>query len=77
MVGLYREVGERGNEMENSEYERKKEDDLQKRLSEAFSSIHHIELVCQWDLLEYAYASPWWDLLIGFESKLFIGEIYH
>lgn len=45
LTGLYREVGERGNEMENSEYERKKEDDLQKRLSEAFSSIHHIELI--------------------------------
>ncbi|KAJ0988952.1 hypothetical protein J5N97_007308 [Dioscorea zingiberensis] len=45
LTALYREVGERGNEMENSEYERKKEDDLQKRLSEAFSSIHHLELI--------------------------------
>lgn len=46
-TALYREIGERGNEMENSEYERKKEDDLQKRLSEAHSRIHHLELVCK------------------------------
>ena len=31
--------------MENSEYERKKEDDLQRRLSEAHSSPFHQELV--------------------------------
>ena len=31
--------------MENSEYQRKKADDLQKRLVDANSSIHHIELV--------------------------------
>lgn len=43
--GLYRELGERGNEIENSEYEQKKEDDLQRRLSEAHSSSHHLELV--------------------------------
>lgn len=42
---LYKELGERGNEMENAEYERKKEDDLQRRLSEAQASIHHFELV--------------------------------
>ncbi|CAL9778278.1 unnamed protein product [Musa acuminata subsp. burmannicoides] len=45
LTALYREIGERGNEMENSEYERKKEDDLQKRLSEAHSRIHHLELI--------------------------------
>lgn len=42
---LYRELKERENEMENSEYERKKEDDLQRRLSEAHSSPFHQELV--------------------------------
>ncbi|EEC77052.1 hypothetical protein OsI_15436 [Oryza sativa Indica Group] len=41
---LYRELKERENEMENSEYERKKEDDLQRRLSEAHSSPFHQEL---------------------------------
>ncbi|KAK9279503.1 hypothetical protein L1049_013182 [Liquidambar formosana] len=45
LTALYQELGERGNEMENSEYQRKKADDLQKRLADAHSSIHHIELV--------------------------------
>ncbi|GMH12637.1 hypothetical protein Nepgr_014478 [Nepenthes gracilis] len=45
LTALYQELGERGNEMENSDYQRKKEDDLQKRLADAHSSIHHIELV--------------------------------
>ncbi|WOL14418.1 hypothetical protein Cni_G23198 [Canna indica] len=45
LTALYREIGERGNEMENAEYERKKEDDLQKRLSEAHSRIHHLDLI--------------------------------
>jgi MAternally-affected-uncoordination protein len=31
--------------MENSDYERKKEDDLQRRLSEAYSHAFHQELV--------------------------------
>ena len=43
---LYRELEERGHEMENYEYERKKEDDLQRRLSEAYSHAFHQELVC-------------------------------
>jgi MAternally-affected-uncoordination protein len=42
---LYRELEERSNEMENHEYERKKEDDLQRRLSEAYSQAFHQELV--------------------------------
>ncbi|KAF8765974.1 hypothetical protein HU200_008016 [Digitaria exilis] len=42
---LYRELGERENEMENFEYERKKEDELQRRLSEACSHDFHQELV--------------------------------
>ncbi|XP_010278929.1 PREDICTED: uncharacterized protein LOC104612959 [Nelumbo nucifera] len=45
LTALYQELGERGNEMENSEYERKKSDDLHKRLADARSSIHHIELI--------------------------------
>lgn len=42
---LYRELEEKENEMENSDYERKKEDDLQRRLSEAYSHAFHQELV--------------------------------
>ncbi|KAF3323720.1 MAU2 chromatid cohesion factor [Carex littledalei] len=42
---LYGELGEKENEKENSEYKRKKEDDLQRRLSEAHSQEHHYELI--------------------------------
>ncbi|KAF6139827.1 hypothetical protein GIB67_009674 [Kingdonia uniflora] len=42
---LYQELSEMGNEMENSEYEREKIDDLQKRLTDARSSIQHIKLI--------------------------------
>ncbi|XP_021909801.1 sister chromatid cohesion protein SCC4 [Carica papaya] len=42
---LYKQLGERGNEMENDEYQRKKLEDLQKRLADARSSMHHIELI--------------------------------
>lgn len=45
LVGLYQGLGEIGNEMENEEYRKKKLDDLQKKLADAHSSIHHIELV--------------------------------
>ncbi|XP_048139998.1 sister chromatid cohesion protein SCC4 isoform X2 [Rhodamnia argentea] len=45
LTALYQELGERGNEMENAEYQRKKVDDLQKRLADAHSSIHHIEII--------------------------------
>lgn len=45
MTALYQQLGEKENEMENSEYLRKKEDDLQKRLADAHASIHHIELI--------------------------------
>lgn len=44
-IALYQELGEKGNEMENAEYQSKKADDLQKRLVDAHSSIHHIDLV--------------------------------
>ncbi|XP_040993384.1 sister chromatid cohesion protein SCC4 [Juglans microcarpa x Juglans regia] len=45
LTALYQELDERGNEMENVEYHRKKVDELQKRLADAHSSIHHIELI--------------------------------
>ncbi|KAL5974879.1 hypothetical protein ACLOJK_031552 [Asimina triloba] len=45
LTALYRELGESGNEMENLEYERKKADDLQKRILDAQSSIHHLDLI--------------------------------
>ncbi|PSS14160.1 MAU2 chromatid cohesion factor like [Actinidia chinensis var. chinensis] len=45
LTALYQELGEKGNEMENLEYQNKKVEDLQKRLNDARSSIHHIELI--------------------------------
>lgn len=58
MAALYQELGERGNEMENSDYERKKVDDLQKRLSDARSSIHHLEIVrISYDFSSFLYAN--------------------
>ncbi|KAG6607383.1 Sister chromatid cohesion protein SCC4, partial [Cucurbita argyrosperma subsp. sororia] len=45
LTTLYQELGEKGNEMENAEYQSKKADDLQKRLVDAHSSIHHIDLI--------------------------------
>lgn len=44
-AALYQELGERGNEMENAEYQRKKIDDLHKRFADAYASIHHTALV--------------------------------
>ncbi|KAI5555907.1 hypothetical protein POPTR_019G133000v4 [Populus trichocarpa] len=45
LTGLYKGLGEIGNEMENEEYRKKKLDDLQTKLADAHSSIHHIELI--------------------------------
>lgn len=45
MTALYQQLGEKGNETENSEYQSKKADDLQKRLANAHASVHHIELI--------------------------------
>ncbi|KAL4190091.1 hypothetical protein AMTRI_Chr08g210330 [Amborella trichopoda] len=45
LTELYQELGETANEMENSEYERKKADDLKKRISDAVSSVHHLDLI--------------------------------
>ena len=36
--------------MENAEFQRKKVEDLQKRLADAYSSIHHLELVRAFNL---------------------------
>lgn len=45
LTTLYQGLGEIGNEMENEEYRNLKSDELQKRLADAHSSIHHIELI--------------------------------
>ncbi|KAF5751296.1 hypothetical protein HS088_TW02G00309 [Tripterygium wilfordii] len=45
LTDLYRELGEEGNEIENDDYRRKKFDELQGKLADAHSSIHHIELI--------------------------------
>lgn len=45
MVALYQELGEKGHELENLEFQKKRADELQKRLADAHSSIYHIELV--------------------------------
>ncbi|KAL8087631.1 sister chromatid cohesion protein SCC4 [Apium graveolens] len=44
MTALYQQLDEKGNETENSEYQRKKEIDLEKRIADAHGSIHHSEL---------------------------------
>ncbi|PIN25550.1 hypothetical protein CDL12_01708 [Handroanthus impetiginosus] len=45
LTALYQQSGERGNELENLEYQRRKVEDLQQRLAIARSSIHHNELI--------------------------------
>ncbi|XP_061347505.1 sister chromatid cohesion protein SCC4 isoform X1 [Gastrolobium bilobum] len=45
LTALYKELGERGNEMENAEYQTKKLEDLHKRLADAHASIYHIEII--------------------------------
>lgn len=44
-AALYQQSGEKGSEMENLEYQRRKVEDLQQRLAIACSSIHHNKLV--------------------------------
>ncbi|XP_031497830.1 sister chromatid cohesion protein SCC4 isoform X1 [Nymphaea colorata] len=44
-TALYQELGESRSEVENADYERKKIDDLRKRISDAESSPHHLELI--------------------------------
>ncbi|KAI8574138.1 hypothetical protein RHMOL_Rhmol01G0331200 [Rhododendron molle] len=45
LTALYQQLGEKGSEMENDEYLSKKRADLQNRLHDACSSIHHIEII--------------------------------
>lgn len=45
LTTLYEQVGEKGNETENREYEKKKVDELQKRLANAHASAYHLELI--------------------------------
>ncbi|ESW13988.1 hypothetical protein PHAVU_008G243600 [Phaseolus vulgaris] len=45
LTALYKELGERGNEMENVEYQTKKSEDLQRRLADAHASIYHFEII--------------------------------
>ncbi|KAF7152879.1 hypothetical protein RHSIM_Rhsim01G0245200 [Rhododendron simsii] len=45
LTALYQQLGEKGSEMENDEYLSKKRADLQDRLQDACSSIHHIEII--------------------------------
>lgn len=45
VVALYQQLGEKGNEMENDEYQKKKLDELQRRLTDAYTSMHHLEIV--------------------------------
>ncbi|KOM47124.1 hypothetical protein LR48_Vigan07g082800 [Vigna angularis] len=45
LTALYKELCERGNEMENMEYQAKKTEDLQRRLADAHASIYHIEII--------------------------------
>ncbi|KAL8516471.1 hypothetical protein ACS0TY_014937 [Phlomoides rotata] len=45
MTVLYQQSGEKGSEMENLEYQKKKVEDLQQRLATARSSPHHNELI--------------------------------
>lgn len=45
LTALYKELGERGNEMDNADYQTKKSEDLHKRLADAQASIYHIEII--------------------------------
>ncbi|XP_050371733.1 sister chromatid cohesion protein SCC4 isoform X4 [Argentina anserina] len=45
LTALYQELGEKGSEMENVEFQKSRMDALQQKLVDAHSSIHHIELI--------------------------------
>lgn len=45
LTALYQQLGEEGNEMENHEYQKKKLEDLQKKIADACLSFHHFELI--------------------------------
>ncbi|PHU07481.1 hypothetical protein BC332_23970 [Capsicum chinense] len=44
---MYQQLGEKGSEMENHDYKTKKVEDLQKRISNACLSSHHVELIAK------------------------------
>lgn len=54
-AALYQQSGEKVHEEENLEYQRRKVEDLQQRLSIARSSIHHNELVTALTLVSISY----------------------
>lgn len=45
LTTLYEDLGESGNAMENADFQNQKVQDLHKKLAEAHSSIHHLELI--------------------------------
>nr|GLL42851.1 uncharacterized protein LOC109162714 [Ipomoea trifida] len=47
LTALYQQLGEKGNEIENHKYQTKKLGELQKRLHDACSSPHHLELIAK------------------------------
>ncbi|KAH6814459.1 Tetratricopeptide repeat superfamily protein [Perilla frutescens var. frutescens] len=47
MTALYQQTGERGSEMENVAYQRRKAEDLQQRLTAARSTVHHNQLIAK------------------------------
>lgn len=65
--------------MENEDYRKKKSDELQKKLSDAHSSIHHIELVQQF-VFPYHIMAFGQDmsthLINSFLSKLAASQVY-
>ncbi|XP_015087324.1 sister chromatid cohesion protein SCC4-like [Solanum pennellii] len=44
---MYQQLGEKGSETENLDYQTKKVEDLQKRISTACLSSHHVELIAK------------------------------
>lgn len=47
LTAMYQQLGEKGSEMENLDYQTKKVEDLQKRISTACLSSHHVELIAK------------------------------
>jgi len=45
LTALYKELGERGNEIKNVKYQTKKSAELKKRLADGRASIYHNEIV--------------------------------
>lgn len=47
LTALYQQTGERGSEMENVAYQKRKAEDLQQRVAAAHSTVHHNELIAK------------------------------